>query len=95
LRFSISKVPHFSCTPSRGLLQPMQSQNVVLTFCPTQLGHFRGVLKLSLGSDILVVPIRVVGEASTVGPKQPRPGGIDKLPADFKPRFNFVLSESA
>ncbi len=24
-----------------------------------------------------------------------RPGGIDKLPADFKPRFNFVLSESA
>ncbi|CAN0552444.1 unnamed protein product, partial [Ectocarpus sp. 12 AP-2014] len=39
--------------------------------------------------------IRVFGEASTVGPKQPRPGGIDKLPADFKPRFNFVLSESA
>eukprot|EP00903_Cladosiphon_okamuranus_P009303 g8875.t1 len=67
----------------------------VLTFCPTQLGHFRGVLKLSLGSDILAVPIRVVGEASTVGTKQPRPGGIDKLPADFKPRFNFVLSESA
>lgn len=24
-----------------------------------------------------------------------RPGGIDKLPADFKPRFNFVLAESA
>ena len=24
-----------------------------------------------------------------------RPGGIDKLPADFKPKFNFILSESA
>lgn len=46
----------------------------VLTFCPTQLGHFRGVLNLSLGSDILVVPIRVIGEASTVGTKQPRYG---------------------
>ncbi|CAN0529582.1 unnamed protein product, partial [Scytosiphon promiscuus] len=44
----------------------------VLTFCPTQLGHFRGVLKLSLGDDTLIVPIRVVGEASTVGAKQPR-----------------------
>lgn len=44
----------------------------VLTFCPTQLGHFRGVLKLSLGGDILVIPIRVIGEASTVGTKQPR-----------------------
>lgn len=24
-----------------------------------------------------------------------RPGGIDKLPADFKPKFNFVLSKTA
>lgn len=31
----------------------------------------------------------------TYNGKQTRPGGIDKLPADFKPRFNFVLSESA
>ena len=44
----------------------------VLTFCPTQLGHFRSVLKISLGGDTLVIPIRVVGEASTVGAKQPR-----------------------
>lgn len=44
----------------------------VLTFCPAQLGHFRSVLILSLGGDALVVPIRVVGEASTVGTKQPR-----------------------
>lgn len=44
----------------------------VFTFCPTQLGHFRGILNLSFGSDILVIPIRVVGEASTLGTKQPR-----------------------
>lgn len=44
----------------------------VVTFCPQQLGHFRGVLELSLGGDALVIPIRVVGEASTVGTKQPR-----------------------
>lgn len=28
-RFALSKVPGFSCTPSKGLLQPMQSQNTV------------------------------------------------------------------
>ncbi|CAM9619899.1 unnamed protein product, partial [Hapterophycus canaliculatus] len=28
-RFSISKAPNFSCTPAKGLLQPMQSQNAV------------------------------------------------------------------
>lgn len=44
----------------------------VVTFCPQQLGHFRGVLELSLGGNALVIPIRVVGEASTVGTKQPR-----------------------
>lgn len=44
----------------------------VITFCPAQLGHFRGVLNLSLGGDALVLPIRVIGEAPTVGTKQPR-----------------------
>lgn len=63
----------------------------VLTFCPTQLGHFRGVLKLSLGSDILVVPIRVVGEASTVGVKQPRCGSVWWNPPSF---FSIINDET-
>ncbi|CAN0475327.1 unnamed protein product, partial [Scytosiphon promiscuus] len=29
VRFNISKAPNFTSTPSKGLLQPMQSQNTV------------------------------------------------------------------
>lgn len=44
----------------------------VVSFCPAQLGHLQAVLKLSLDDDALEIPIRAIGEASTVGNKQAR-----------------------
>jgi hypothetical protein len=51
----------FRVSPNRGRLQPLQSQNVLFTFAPGQLGNYTGTIHLVVGDRLHVVPIRVVG----------------------------------
>ena len=83
---------NFAARPSRGTLQPAQSQSTVVSFVPGQLGKFKADLPLKVAGGLHSVVLRVTGTATTVGEKKKLVGGPDKLPKDFVPTFNFVKS---
>ena len=88
--FNINAAAHFRCHPSRGRLNPMQSIKVVFSFLPSQLGQFRQTLHLVALDGATVLPLKVSGKSSAVGPKKEFKGGPDCLPDDFKPKLRFV-----
>lgn len=97
VHFSLPKIAHFSARPQDGRLDVLQSQNIVLSFTPTQLGTFRSIMKLLVCNNVLVVPITVFGRAAAVGEMLTRPivGGTTALPKDFAPQYKFLLPDEA
>ena len=90
VEFSINKVANFFAAPSRGRLMPGQSQNIIVTFKPSQMGRFQNVLHFVLAGNTLTVPLRLQGRCSTSAKKSAAKGGPSSMPEDFKPSYNFV-----
>ncbi|KAF0745589.1 hypothetical protein Ae201684_000044 [Aphanomyces euteiches] len=90
VKFSFNKIAQFASHPLKGRLDVLQSQNVVVSFVPAQLGRFQNALQLDVQDGSLIIPVHVKGAATTLGEKKELVGGPDALPNDFRPRFNFV-----
>ncbi|KAL3657767.1 hypothetical protein V7S43_017339 [Phytophthora oleae] len=92
-------VAHYSVNPRTGRLDVLQSQSLVVSFAPTQLGTFNNVLTLKINDGVLEIPVKVFGRAAVVGPVPPVSerlvGGPLALPADFAPKYKFLLPEEA
>jgi len=88
--FSVKKVAFFHCKPSTGTLLPGQSQNVLMTFSPGQLGSFTSLMHLVINQGIFVVPLKVAGASSSLGEAKQLPGGPDALISDFQPKVKYV-----
>ncbi|OWZ15434.1 hypothetical protein PHMEG_00010921 [Phytophthora megakarya] len=100
VRFEVPKgVAHYSISPRTGRLDVLQSQSLVVSFAPTQLGTFNSILLLRINGDVLEIPVKVLGKAAAVGPVPPASerlvGGPLALPADFAPKYKFLLPEEA
>lgn len=92
LEWSCNKVANFRIEPNRGTLQPLQSQNVIVTFAPGQMGRFQNTLHMVVGGGILTLPLRVFGTSSSQGRKRTIPRGRDAPPVAFKPQLNIVAA---
>ncbi|KAG7383502.1 Cilia- and flagella-associated protein 47 [Phytophthora pseudosyringae] len=100
VRFEAPKdVAHYSVSPRTGRLDVLQSQSLVVSFAPTQLGTFNSILALRINDGVLEIPVKVLGRAAVVGPVPPVAerlvGGPMALPADFAPKYKFLLPEEA
>ncbi|OQR96965.1 hypothetical protein ACHHYP_12938 [Achlya hypogyna] len=92
--YTLSKLAQFSVQPAKGRLDVLQSQNLVVSFVPAQLGRFQNAFDLSIQGGSVHVAIPVRGAATSVGPKRKEiVGGPGALPQDFRPKFNFVSHE--
>ncbi|CEG49593.1 uncharacterized protein PHALS_07349 [Plasmopara halstedii] len=96
---SKNNIAHYSICPRVGRLDVLQSQNLVVSFTPTQLGTFDNSLILQVNDGIVEIPIKVHGRAAVVGSVPPSSerfvGGPYALPADFAPKYHFLLPEQA
>ncbi|KAI9981068.1 hypothetical protein PInf_010477 [Phytophthora infestans] len=100
VRFEVPRgVAHYSVSPRSGRLDVLQSQSLVVSFAPTQLGTFNSHLTLRINDGVLEIPVKVLGRAAVVGPVPPVSGrlvgGLLALPADFAPKYKFLLPEQA
>ncbi|GMF18052.1 unnamed protein product [Phytophthora lilii] len=100
VRFEVGKgVAHYSVSPRVGRLDVLQSQSLVVSFAPMQLGTFNSILALRINDGVLEIPVKVFGRAAITGPVPPISerlvGGPMALPADFAPRYKFLLPEEA
>lgn len=97
VQFLVPKIAHFFIKPNAGRLDVLQSQSLVASFAPTQLGTFQSSMELSINKDVLMVPIHVKGRAAVVGDVTSKPiiGGINALPKDFAPQYKFLLPDEA
>ncbi|TYZ60320.1 hypothetical protein PybrP1_012273 [[Pythium] brassicae (nom. inval.)] len=95
--FAVPKIAHFAVKPESGRLDVLQSQSLVASFTPTQLGAFQSSLRLAINTDVLVLLIRVQGRATAVGDATSRAivGGPRALPSDFAPQYKFLLPDEA
>ncbi len=87
----VERVAQFSFKPARGSLQPGQSQNILVSYKPTQLGRFHKDLTVTIENGAKLLPLRLIGTSETIGEdKQKIVGGPDAIPSDFKPNYKFV-----
>jgi hypothetical protein len=93
--YSLNKVANFVCKPSKGILGPGQSQNIVVGFVPAQLGIFKNVLHLVVCEGLQVVPLQVSGTANTSNRVPVAKRGQTAQADDFKPTFKFVTNAQA
>ncbi len=84
----------FRCTPSNGRLQPLQSLNVVVSFCPGQLGVYKKSLHVVVADGLVTLPIRVSGVCSSVGTKKSTSMGVDLPTTALQRSYNFVAQDS-
>eukprot|EP00118_Oscarella_pearsei_P005218 m.23689 g.23689 ORF g.23689 m.23689 type:complete len:3175 (+) comp28516_c0_seq2:43-9567(+) len=80
--FSVVRPAHFKCRPDVGRLEPGQMSDLLLTFCPGQLGRLKGVFKVNVFSIrqpdrvVATITISVSGKCSphsSVGQKRSKP----------------------
>ena len=88
------QVAGFRCTPSNGRLQPLQSLNVVVSFCPGQLGVYKKSLHVVVADGLVTLPLRVAGVCSSVGAKKTTSMGVDLPTTALQRSYNFVPQES-
>ena len=63
VKFKFSKIAHFFTNPAEGKLRPLQSQSVIISSRPQQLGRYKNSINLNVidrhGKIIHSAPIRV------------------------------------
>ena len=93
-RWSIPRIAQFCFKPNRGALQPGQSQNILVSYNPTQLGRFNKECEVQVENGAKSIPLRVIGSSETVGKDRKKiVGGPEAIPADFQPKYKFVRQD--
>lgn len=91
--FRSTKVAHFRCRPATGRLLPLQSTQIIVSFCPNQLGRHKGnfVFEIQGSTGQAVGRANVLGSGlcDAEGPKRKLLGGTQATDETFKPNFNF------
>ena len=91
--FRSTKVAHFRCRPATGRLLPLQSTEVIVSFCPNQLGRHKGnfvfEIQGSTGQAVGRANLMGSGLCDAEGPKKKLLGGTKATDDTFKPNFNF------
>lgn len=97
LPYKFDKLPNFQARPSKGILEPTQTQSCVVSYAPGQMGERKSIMNLTVAGGLAKYPIRCMGQATAPakGAKKTLTGGPNAQPGDFKPTFNFVKSEKA
>lgn len=90
MRFHFEKLAHFTMKPMRGLLRPLQSMDIKLSFLPRQLGTWNTTFKLILGDNIKTYTVPVQARSTTIAARPNKAKGIQALPVDFKPEVTYV-----
>ena len=69
--FSVARPAHFRCKPSQGRLEPGETIDFLLTFCPGQLGRLEGTFRVSVFDvnqpqrSVGTIPISATGKCTT------------------------------
>jgi hypothetical protein len=92
LNFALNRVANFQARPQQGRLAPLQSQTVILSFIPKQLGAFDTPMKCVVGKGLYTSTLRVSGSASggTSPVKKTLKRGPMATAKDFEPEFHFM-----
>jgi hypothetical protein len=93
--FSIDRVAHFHVNPSNGIISGLETQNLILTFMPKQLGTFRNKLSITVAGGLKKIVLQCVGESGAIGQKTKLVGGVDKLHTDFAKEKKFIQTRKA
>lgn len=88
--FLFPQSSQFKMIPPKGILQPLQSLSVIISFQPSQLGTFKSVMQISISNGLTSVDVKLHGEANPSEGKKNLVGGTDKLVQDFEKNFKFV-----
>jgi len=88
--YEFPTIPCFKFTPSRGVLQSLETISIVTSFLPPQLGKFKNKLQMLVAEGLDTIEFKLLGECDVVGAKKTLIGGTDKQPEDFKPMLKFV-----
>ena len=93
-RWFIDRVAQFNFKPSKGILHPGQSQNINVSFKPTQLGRFHKNVNVQIENGASILPLRLVGTSETIGKSRRKIiGGPNAIPEDFKPKSKKVIQD--
>jgi hypothetical protein len=93
LSFNFPVIANFKFHPSQGKVLPEESISVIASFLPPQLGVFKTSARVAIENGLLVMDLKLLGEANNAGDKKVLVGGTDKLPQDFKTSYKFVDPE--
>eukprot|EP00163_Fabomonas_tropica_P020793 TRINITY_DN366_c0_g1_i2.p1 TRINITY_DN366_c0_g1~~TRINITY_DN366_c0_g1_i2.p1 ORF type:complete len:2833 (+),score=824.11 TRINITY_DN366_c0_g1_i2:1027-9525(+) len=83
LPFALSPVAHFTATPLKGVLGPLETKELYVRFKPNELGVAQNQLQLKLGNGLEVIPIKVHGNGTKPRGNKKLVGGPDKTAEDF------------
>jgi hypothetical protein len=90
LNYSIPRVPHMEINPMAGYLQPLQNQNVIVSFTPKALGKNNQDLVIKYCNDLYSHTMRIYANAPIIGEKKPPVKGLERTGRDFDPEHDFV-----
>ena len=88
--FSFPQSAQFKMIPPKGILQPLQTLSVVISFQPNQLGIFKSIAQLNISNGLTLVDIKLHGESKPPEGKKTLIGGIDKSAKETDKTFKFV-----
>jgi hypothetical protein len=88
--FDFPPIPSFKFTPTKGVLQSLETISIVASFLPPQLGKFKNTLQMLVAEGLDFIQFKLLGECDAVGNKKTLIGGINKAPDDFKVNLKFV-----
>ena len=91
--FTFSKVANFSIAPDHGILLPLQTYVVNVTFKPSNFGVFEAQSELSFLQGAYSLHVSLYGQSSTEGVKSARARGPDGLAKDFEPLRRYISTE--
>lgn len=95
IKWETTTIAQFKISPPNGILHPSQSQNIIVSFVPQQLGVFKDLIQFVFERGIVVIPLRLQGECEVVGQKlkysqvlNQEPKFIMSVEKDIKPQFS-------
>ena len=69
---------------------PMENGQVIISFLPKHIGNFQQTMGIQYSDTVYTYPLYVVGESHSIGSRETRPHGLEKIAADYEPSYNYV-----